>query len=57
MGERWLEEKGDCHSPVSGGESGGSLTPAMVSAHLADFYSPVSLSLTDLPPPRRRCAS
>lgn len=56
MGERWLEEKGDCHSPVSGGESGGSLTPAMGSAHLADFYSPVSLSLTDLPPPRRRCA-
>ena len=52
------KRRGDCHTPVSGGErAGGCLTPAMGSAHLADFYSPVSVSLTDPLPPRRHCAS
>ena len=52
------KRRGDCHTPVSGGErAGGCLTPAMGSAHLADFYSPVSVSLTDPPLPHRHCAS
>lgn len=42
------EEKGGLSAEL-GRELG--LTPAMGSAHLAGFYSPVSVSLTDPPPP------